>query len=138
MDENRLKHSLAVANKMVELNNLENIEDLFLIGYLHDIGYRFLKNNDNKSMHNKVGGEILRKLGFKYWKEVYYHGDINPKYKSKYLDLLNTADMMIDSMGNDVGFEKRLKDIKNRYGEESKVYINAKQLIDKLESKKNK
>ena len=135
MDENRLKHSLAVANKMVELNKGVNKEDLFLIGYLHDIGYDFLKDNKNTSMHNKIGGEILRKSGFKYWKEVYCHGDIDDEYKSKYLDLLNTADMMIDSMGNDVGFEKRLEDILVRYGENSKVYINAKKLVENLKNK---
>lgn len=35
MDENRLRHSLVVARKMIELNN-EGLDekDLFLIGYL--------------------------------------------------------------------------------------------------------
>ena len=61
MDENRVKHSLAVANKMVELNKKLNKEDIFLIGYLHDIGYKFLRNNHDISMHNKIGGEILKK-----------------------------------------------------------------------------
>ena len=36
--KNSYKHSLAVANKMVELNNGKNNEEIFLIGYLHDIG----------------------------------------------------------------------------------------------------
>ena len=30
MDEDRLKHSLAVANKMLELNNGNNNEEVFL------------------------------------------------------------------------------------------------------------
>lgn len=42
------------------------------------------------------------------------------------------ADMQIDKYGNDVGFDKRLKDIKNRYGEDSIQYINAKSVIDSL------
>lgn len=129
MDENRLKHSLAVANKMIELNNGKNNEEIFLIGYLHDIGYKF---TDNKIEHNKVGGEILKNAGFKYWQEIYYHGEINCKYNSYYLDLLNKADMMIDSQGNDVGFENRLEDIKNRYREKSSVYIKANELIKEL------
>mgnify|MGYP000221843000 FL=1 len=29
MDENRIKHSLAVAKKMIELNNGKNSEELF-------------------------------------------------------------------------------------------------------------
>ena len=67
MEEDRIKHSLAVANKMIELNNGENAEELFLLGYLHDIGYKFTADG---SIHNKVGGEILRNLGFKHWKEL--------------------------------------------------------------------
>ena len=46
MDEDRLNHSLAVANKMVEIGknlNLEesDLQDLFVLGYNHDIGYEF-------------------------------------------------------------------------------------------------
>lgn len=129
MDEDRLKHSLAVANKMVELNNGLDKESVFLIGYLHDIGYEFTSNNIE---HNKVGGEILKILGFKYWKEIYYHGENNIEYKSDYLDLLNKADMQIDKYGNDVGYDKRLEDIKKRYGVESIEYKKAKTLIDNL------
>ena len=129
MDENRLKHSLAVANKMVECDNGNNKIEVFLIGYLHDIGYQF---TDDKSKHNKIGGEILKDVGFKYWKEVYYHGEANCKYNSYYLDLLNKCDMMIDSHGNDVGFDNRLEDIKNRYGEDSQEYIKAKELVKEL------
>ena len=130
MDENRLKHSMSVANKMVELNNAKNAEEVFLIGYLHDIGYQF---TDDKTQHNRIGGEILKKFGFKFWKEVYYHGEVNCEYKSDYLNLLNKADMIIDSKGNNVGFQNRLEDIKTRYGKNSPQYIKAKQLIQYLE-----
>lgn len=133
MNENRLRHSLAVARKMIELNN-EGLDEknLFLIGYLHDIGYEFC---DDKINHNKIGGEILKKSNFKYWKEVFYHGIPNADYYSKYLYLLNKADMMIDNKGNDVGIEGRLENIKTRYGIESIEYINAKRLINELEVK---
>ena len=40
--------------------------------------------------------------------------------------------MQIDKYGNDVGFNKRLKDIENRYGKESDVYIKCYKLINKL------
>ena len=133
MDNDRLKHSYAVACKMIELGKErklsdESLEELFTLGFIHDIGYQF-GNNEN---HNMLGGNLLKDNGYKYWKEVYYHGVPNSDYKSLYLDILNTADMMIDKFGNDVGFDKRLEDIKNRYGEESKTYIDAKILIDKL------
>ena len=135
MDENRLKHSIAVARKMVEIARSKNLSDediknCFIIGYNHDIGYEFTKNGNN---HNTIGGEILRN-NFKYWREIYYHGEINVDYKSLYLDILNQADMQIDKYGNDVGYDKRLEDIKNRYGEDSKVYSKCYKLIDKLRS----
>lgn len=129
MDENRIKHSLAVVKKMIELNNGKNSEELFLIGYLHDIGYEF---TTNMLEHNKIGGNILKENNFKYWKEIYYHGEPQCEYKSDYLTLLNKADMMVDNVGNDVGYLNRLENIKSRYGEESIQYIKAKQLIDEL------
>ena len=135
MDNDRLKHSYAVANKMVELgkeNKLpdEQLQELFLLGYLHDIGYQFGTNEN----HNMIGGKLLKNSNYKYWKEVYYHGIPNLEYKSLYLDILNTADMMIDKYGNDVGFDKRLDDIKNRYGEDSIQYINCIKIINELKS----
>ena len=45
--------------------------------------------------------------------------------------------MQIDKYGNDVGYDKRLDDIKNRYGEESKTYNDAKTLIQKLRGDNN-
>ena len=134
MDEDRIKHSIAVARKMVEIAKNKNlsekeINDCFIIGYNHDIGYEFA---NNKLEHNIVGGEFLRNAGFKYWKEVYYHGEINIEYNSVYLDILNQADMQIDKYGNYVGYEKRLEDIKNRYGENSEVYNKCCKSVAKI------
>ena len=133
MDEDRLKHSLAVARKMVEIGKEYNLDcnelqDLFVLGLNHDIGYEYGGNSN----HRYIGGEILKGNGYKYWKEVYYHGDVNTEYKSLFLEILNRADMQIDKYGNDVGYDKRLEDIKNRYGKESKTYMDAKILVEKL------
>ena len=133
MDENRLKHSIAVARKMVEIAKSKNLSDediknCFIIGYNHDIGYEFTKNGNN---HNTIGGEILRN-NFKHWREIYYRGEINVEYKSLYLDILNQADMQIDKYGNDVGYDKRLEDIKSRYGEDSEVYNKCCKIVDKI------
>lgn len=135
MDNDRLKHSYAVANKMIELGkekNLSEIElqELFLLGYLHDIGYEFGTNEN----HCSIGGNLLKESNYKYWQEVYYHGIPNSDYKSLYLDILNKADMMIDKYGNDVGFDKRLEDIKSRYGEDSIQYVNCVKMINELRS----
>ena len=136
MDENRIIHSINVAKKMMEIGKQQNlteeeIEDLYILGYLHDIGYTF-GNNIN---HNIIGGNILKNNNYKYWKEVYYHGILKSKYISKYLDILNYADMSVDKYGKDVGFEKRLEDIKERYGNKSIQYKNSKELIDELKKK---
>ena len=134
MDFDRLKHSISVARKMVEIGKAYNLNDselqeLFVLGFNHDIGYEFY---DNGSNHNVIGGNILKENGYKFWQEVYNHGNPNSKYSSLYLKILNMADMQIDKYGNDVGYEERLEDIKNRYGEKSIVYINAEELIKKL------
>ena len=135
MDDDRLKHSIAVARKMVEIAKNKNLsqDDInicFLIGYNHDIGYEFTNNGVN---HNTIGGKILESIGFKYWKEVYYHGEIDVEYKSKYLDILNQADMQIDKYGNDVRYEKRLEDIESRYGKDSIIYKKCLTLVKKIQ-----
>lgn len=131
MDEDRIKHSIAVARKMVAIaknKNLseEEIKNCFVIGYNHDIGYEFTTNGIN---HNIIAGQILKNNNFKYWREIYYHGEINTDYNSVYLTILNQADMQIDKYGNDVGYSKRLEDIKNRYHENSEIYNKCYKLV---------
>ena len=135
MDNNRLNHSLAVAKKMVEIGKnyslkYDELNDLYVLGFNHDIGYEY----GNNSNHAHIGGKILKRNNYKYWKEIYYHGDINSEYTSLFLNILNEADMQIDKYGNDVGYIKRLEDIKKRYGENSTTYKNAKILVSKLRS----
>lgn len=117
--EDRQKHIFGVANFLKNYTIRENLsakdtETLFVLGLLHDIGYEFLDGEDY-SKHNFIGGQLLKKQGYKYWKEVYYHGVVNCKYKSKYLDLLNWADMRVDDKGNIVSFEERCESISERY-----------------------
>lgn len=134
MNLERLLHSLAVGKKMkkigIEYNLQDNeLEDLFALGLNHDIGYEFTEDGVN---HEVIGGEILKRNGYKYWKEVYYHGRISGEYNSVYLDILNKADMQIDGAGVDVGYKNRLLDIKDRYGEDSESYIRCKKLIESI------
>lgn len=62
IDPDRLKHSLAVARKMVEIGKNKELtekelQELFVLGYNNDIGYEFVDNNLD---HGIVGGEILK------------------------------------------------------------------------------
>lgn len=137
MNNDRLNHSLSVARKMMDIaknKNLteEEINNCFLIGFNHDIGYEFTINGVN---HNFIGGEILKRSCFKYWKEIYSHGEIDIEYSSLYLDILNQADRQIDKYGNDVGYDKRLEDIRERYDEESEVYSKCLKLVNEIRCK---
>lgn len=127
MNFDRLKHSYRVAIKMQDIGKklkLESnqINELFILGLNHDIGYQFTNNH---TIHNRIGGKNLKQTNYKYWKEVYYHGETNIEYNSLYLDILNLSDIQIDKYGNNVGFDKRLIDIKKRYGEDSNTYKNV-------------
>jgi len=113
--------------------------EMFILGLLHDIGYMFchIENDKEKLLHNKIGGQFLEKQGYKYWREVYFHGDYPCQYKSAALDLLNEADMQINQQGEIIGYQKRLEDIANQYGKDSVQYQNSKNIIHYLQ-KKNK
>ena len=132
INENRIKHIFAVARLMkdysIEKFDIEYAKQMFTLGLLHDIGYEF---GDNKT-HPIIGGEMLQNQNYKYYNEIKYHGSIDCEYSSFELDLLNWADMHINGCGEKVSYEERLLDIKNRYGEESDTYKNARILIDKL------
>lgn len=119
ISEDRKKHIWSVAKFLKEFAiqekmNKQDIEDLFMLGLLHDIGYEFLEPQDYVT-HNFIGGGILKEQGYKYWKEIYYHGIANCEYQSKFLDLLNWADMRIDSSGNEVSLDGRLEELSTRY-----------------------
>lgn len=115
----RKKHIWAVAELMEKYGKEKNFSekechDLYILGLLHDVGYQFLEEKDYIN-HNIVGGEILKAEGYKFWQEVYYHGVVNSPYQSEYLDLLNLADMHIDSEGNYVTLDGRLEELSQRY-----------------------
>lgn len=133
MDNDRLIHSISVARKMVEIGKRRNmseeeLQDLFILGLNHDIGYEI----GTSDLHGEIGAEALKRNNYKYYKEVYYHGKLQNEYSSIYLTILNQADMQIDKYGNDVGYDNRLLDIKSRYGEESRIYLDCKELVDSI------
>ncbi len=132
----RLKHSLAVARKMKEITLLNfkrsecDPEDAFTLGLVHDLGYEFVSKQDE---HANKGGLILKMQGYKYWKEVYYHGALQTNgYKSHLLDLLNYADLTTGPTGEYLTIEERIADIAIRYGKGSKQEVEAKKLADQL------
>lgn len=75
--------------ELVELNPDKfsaNPDDVFILGILHDIGYEF---TEDQLEHGHKGGLILKEQGYKYWREVYYHGLTQSEFSSSELWLLN-------------------------------------------------
>lgn len=135
ISDERKKHIFGVAEFLKRIatdKNMssEEIEELYVLGLVHDIGYEFLEPQDYNK-HNRVGGEILKKQGYKYWQEVYFHGEANSPYESEFLDLLNFADAHIDGYGNYVSYDERIKDIATRYKIKIEE-VDYKSLIDEL------
>ncbi len=131
----RLKHSLAVATKMKKMAKIDQKKypvdpnEMFVLGFLHDIGYEF---SEVQKEHSHKGGEVLRKQGYKYWKEIYFHGVPQDEYDSPELRLLNYVDMTIGPHGEEMTIKQRIDDIAARYGNNSWQVKEAKELANKL------
>ena len=95
---------------------------MFVMGFLHDVGYEF---SAEPTEHQFVGSAILESSGYLFAGEIGLHG-IPFAPTTNELLLLNIADLLTDSAGNVVTLHKRLNDIASRYGEESEQYRNAK------------
>lgn len=136
MSPYKTKHSVAVAEYMkqnaIEYNLDEN--EMFTLGLIHDIGYLLcdFKNREARSQHNKLGGDFMKQQGYKYWTEIFFHGSYPCEYESPALTLLNEADMQISPDGTFLGYEKRLEDIRNRYGSDSREYKNSYSIVQHI------
>lgn len=131
----RMKHSLAVAKKMKEtvLTDSDKYgctpDEAFVLGMLHDIGYEF---SSKQQEHANKGGLVLKEQGYKYWKEVYYHGIPQEEYDSPVLRLLNYVDMITGPSGEYMTIQKRIEDIAERYGKGSWQEQEALELSHKI------
>jgi len=140
MSEGRIKHSYRVGRKMMEaviehpFLSSYSPADIFVLGYLHDIGYNF---TEISAQHAEVGGGILRRQGYPLWREVYYHGKLDIPYHSKELDLLNWADKTVNQRGEDVTLEERISDIGVRHGISSIQYMRAVRMIEQIKKFQN-
>lgn len=103
--------------------------EMYILGLLHDVGYI-----GGKSHHEMFGGEMLRDLGYEDWKEVAMHGNLltTMPFHNKKLLLLIEADMKIDIGGREVGYDRRLKSIAERHGDNSRAYELCRRNIEFL------
>ena len=99
-------------------DNPEYVEDMFLLGILHDFAYEFRGKG-----HALAGGEILERNGYRYWREVSEHGYTENVDMTDELFILDCADMSVGPNGEDMTFEERAEDIALRYGHDSDAHI---------------
>lgn len=138
--EDRIKHMLSVARKCYSLAkeeyhlSEEGARVYFVMGLLHDIGYEFCEEN---SKHPEVGYNILKILFDHPYafidiiNAIKNHGDPNNIDPESFLnEILNKADLLVDAKGNNVTIEERLSDIGNRYGYDSKNYLDARKMAE--------
>lgn len=102
---------------------------MFMVGLLHDVGYEF---SEEKNEHPKVSEELIKMFSGHGNYAIRNHGNPEANYLMYDLDILNEADLTVDNKGNECTVEERLKDIKKRYGFESKEYINAYKIAKDL------
>lgn len=133
----RLQHSLQVTNVGIAFATDRNIEVdydlLYLILMFHDIGF-----TEDPVHHETAGRQYFLNLGFPEGiaNIIGMHSlsglrhvessqlSLPPQYKV-YLDILDYADMSVSGTGEKVTFDQRLKDIEERYGSTSKIYLSA-------------
>lgn len=135
--EDRLKHSLQVARNMERLAKEifgwsdVKIREMFLLGYVHDVGYEF---SANQQEHFSKGSLLMSTANYPYSQEIYWHGRPNATYKSDELLILNIADNITDSYGKTVTVTQRLENIKQRYGDDSQQFLDAQTLVKEIKN----
>lgn len=134
ISNDRMMHTLQVARRCYQLAKekyqLKETEcrKAFVIGFLHDIGYEFSEYNLE---HPQKGYDLIKEtLGIEL-PEVREHGNADAE-QTTFLAILNEADLTIDSKGNSVTVEERLNDIKSRYSETAKEYLNTVELAKRI------
>lgn len=154
-NENRLKHIYGVACRCEELAREsgaceEFCRQMFLLGWLHDIGYQY----GNNQTHPDEGYTLLSHCGeagttgYKYSEEIRLHGYPEDSYKRNHdsrgyklpkpyrsvaLDILNKADITTSPTGEYVSPHARLLIVAAAYGgKESVQYQNMFKLCKEL------
>lgn len=139
INEAKQRHMFGVAKYMAEHAEKYDLnpEQMYVLGLLHDIGFI-----DGQKDHADKGARILFELGYKDSKYISWHDTSPEDYKKSQLVediprkllLLYEADLSISWEGEEIGFDRRLADIKYHYGEESEEYETAVSTIEYLRS----
>lgn len=132
----RYRHCYSVGKKMYQYAkevlhwDEKTCQEMFVLGNIHDIGYEI---DPDAFGHDEVLANIMSD-NYKYSNEIRYHSYLQTHYDSPAMRLLYFGDMTVDGMGNWCTFEERLKDLANRYGKKSEVYIESYKIAEYLKS----
>lgn len=132
IDDNRLVHMREVGRLCSELAfdlfgwNEHECRQMFVMGFLHDIGYQFAENQPD---HEEIGGALLASAKYEHAEPIRFHGDPEADLSDDRLLILNISDMAVSGDGKRVGFVTRLEDIATRYGKESPQYETSARVI---------
>lgn len=131
---NKLRHSLGVARACQQYAKDIGVDEeycdaLFVMGFLHDIGYE--KSPDTN--HPSVGGNMIDSF-IKHPELLEAIKNHGKKFEnlSQADTILNTADLTVSYNGKPCTVWERLDGIKERYGEDSEHYENARLMIEAL------
>lgn len=136
ISEEKAMHILGVARKCFQLARERGMSErdcqrAFIAGWLHDIGYEFghdgNKNFVGADMVSLLMGATTMRMKYAVENQGIPGVEMNPL-----LEVLNLADLQVNERGEDVGFETRLEDIKEHFGENSPQYKNALELMNQL------
>lgn len=106
-------------------------QDMFLLGMLHDFGYEFA---EEPGEHPEIAAEILKRQGYRCWKEVADHGKISLTEISDELYILSCADMTTGPGGEDFTMQERIDNMIQRYGKDSHAHKKAMIAAEKLKA----
>lgn len=143
ISEHRLDHTIAVARKCYDLAKNEydmsemDARKMFLMGFLHDMGYEFSENTEE---HPGVVSDILNSLSEQNLQDTVFairtHGKPQRFIGTYHQAILNEADLTVNHLGQNVSMEERCEDIRKRYGDTSHQYLNSVQMIEQLKDYK--
>lgn len=132
--ENRYKHCYGVGLKMFAYAKFifkwddYHAAEMFVLGNIHDIGYEL---DPDAFDHGWVLAELLGD-SFKYVNEIKYHNKYQSDYDTPEMRLMYYGDMTVDGQGNFCTLDERLDDLEKRYGKNSEVYLESKNLANKI------
>lgn len=127
INENKMAHMIGVAEWMRERAEDYGLNGavMYAVGLLHDIGYI-----EGRADHERRGAEVLSAIGIDedIRFAIAHHGENPYKVQEAYgkeaitpeFVLMLEADWSIDAKGYRVGFDKRIEDLKQRYGNDFK------------------